>query len=64
MQVPVQVAVLVTAIDIRAQETKTFPVSGAPRVNIGTFDGSIVVHGWDRPEVMYTATKRSEEEET
>lgn len=45
-----------------AQDTKSFPVTGSPRVNIGTFDGAIVVHGWDKPEVMYTATKRSEEE--
>lgn len=44
------------------QETKSFPVSGSPRVNIGTFDGSIVVHGWDKNEVMYNATKRADEE--
>lgn len=45
-----------------SQETKSFPVSGAPRVNIGTFDGSIVVHGWDKPEVMYSVTKRADED--
>jgi len=45
-----------------SQETKSFAVSGSPRINIGTFDGSIVVHGWDKPEVMYTATKRAEED--
>jgi DUF4097 and DUF4098 domain-containing protein YvlB len=45
-----------------AQETRSFPVTTAPRVNIGTFDGSIVVHGWDKPEVQYTVTKRSEDE--
>lgn len=45
-----------------AQESKTFSVSGTPRINIGTFDGSIVVHGWDKPEVMYTATKRAEDD--
>ena len=42
-----------------SQESKTFAVSGTPRVNIGTFDGSVVVHGWDKPEVMYVVTKRS-----
>ena len=41
------------------QESKTFAVSGSPRVNVGTFDGSITVHGWDKAEVMYTATKRA-----
>ncbi|HSE31966.1 MAG TPA: DUF4097 family beta strand repeat-containing protein [Pyrinomonadaceae bacterium] len=45
-----------------SQETKTFSVTGTPRVNIGTFDGSVVVHGWDKPEVMYTVTKRAEED--
>lgn len=45
-----------------AQESKSFSVSGVPRINIGTFDGSIVVRGWDKPEVMYTATKRAEDD--
>jgi DUF4097 and DUF4098 domain-containing protein YvlB len=44
------------------QESKTFAVSGTPRVNIGTFDGSVVVHGWDKPEVSYTVTKRADDE--
>ena len=44
------------------QETKTFSVSGVPRVNIGTFDGSVVVTGWDKPEVTYTVTKRADDE--
>lgn len=46
-----------------AQETKSFPVSGAPRVNVTTFDGRVTVHGWDKQEVTYTATKRAAEEE-
>src|SRR6266850_5239074 len=45
------------------QESKTFSVSGSPRVNIGTFDGPVTVHGWDKSEVMYTATKRAGDEE-
>ena len=45
-----------------AQETKTFTVDGTPRVNIGTFDGSITVHGWDKPEVTYTVSKRAEDD--
>jgi DUF4097 and DUF4098 domain-containing protein YvlB len=45
------------------QESKTFAVSGVPRVNVGTFDGPITVHGWDKAEVMYTATKRAGDEE-
>ena len=48
---------------VTAQETKSIPVSGTPRVNITTFDGSITVHGWDQPEVRYTANKRARDEE-
>jgi DUF4097 and DUF4098 domain-containing protein YvlB len=47
-----------------SQETKSFAVSGTPRVNINTFDGSIAVRGWDQAEVRYTATKRAEDEES
>jgi hypothetical protein len=46
-----------------SQESKTFTVSGSPRVNVSTFDGAVQVHGWDKSEVMYTATKRGDEEE-
>jgi DUF4097 and DUF4098 domain-containing protein YvlB len=45
------------------QETKSIPVTGTPRVNISTFDGSVIVHGWDQAEVRYTATKRANSEE-
>jgi DUF4097 and DUF4098 domain-containing protein YvlB len=48
---------------LTTQESKTFTVSGSPRVNIGTFDGPVTVHGWDKSEVMYTATKRAGDEE-
>jgi DUF4097 and DUF4098 domain-containing protein YvlB len=44
-------------------ESKTFAVAGSPRVNIVTFDGSVTVRGWDKPEVMYTATKRGADEQ-
>jgi DUF4097 and DUF4098 domain-containing protein YvlB len=40
------------------REQKTFTVSGQPRVNVSTFDGSVTVHGWDKQEVSYTVTKR------
>ena len=45
------------------RESKSFSVSGSPRVNIVTFDGTITVHGWDKSEVMYTATKRGGDEQ-
>lgn len=46
-----------------SQETKSFTVNGTPSVNIGTFDGSITIHGWDKSEVTYTATKRANDED-
>lgn len=42
-----------------AQETRTFTVSGTPRVSITTFDGPVTVRGWDKQEVSYTATKHA-----
>lgn len=45
------------------RESKSFSVAGSPRVNIVTFDGNISVHGWDKPEVTYTATKRAGDEQ-
>jgi len=48
---------------VSTQETKTFTVTGTPRVNVVTFDGAVVVHGWDKSEVMYTATSRADDDE-
>jgi DUF4097 and DUF4098 domain-containing protein YvlB len=45
-----------------AKESKTFAVSGSPRVTINTFDGHVTIHGWDKPEVTYNATKGSHDE--
>jgi DUF4097 and DUF4098 domain-containing protein YvlB len=39
-------------------------VNGSPRVTINTFDGRVTVHGWDKPEVTYTAIKGSHDEES
>ena len=47
-----------------AQESKSFNVSGTPRVNITTFDGPITIRAWDKPEVHFTATKRAQDEES
>ncbi len=45
------------------RESKTFSIAGSPHVNIVTFDGAVTVRGWDKPEVMYTATKRGGDEQ-
>lgn len=49
---------------VQEKETRTFSVNGAPRVTINTFDGHVMVHGWDKPEVAYTAVKGSHDEES
>ena len=45
-----------------AKESRTFAVSGSPRVTINTFDGQVTIRGWDKPEVMYNAVKASHDE--
>ncbi|MDX6696596.1 MAG: hypothetical protein QOF02_4199 [Blastocatellia bacterium] len=46
------------------RESKSFPVSGAPRLTLNTFDGRISIRSWDKPEVMLTAIKRAGNEQS
>jgi DUF4097 and DUF4098 domain-containing protein YvlB len=41
-----------------SREEKRFAVSGAPDVRVTTFDGSIQIQSWDRPEVLVEIEKR------
>src|SRR5687767_6015502 len=41
-----------------AREEKRFAASGTPDVRLTTFDGSIEVRSWDRPEVVVEIEKR------
>jgi DUF4097 and DUF4098 domain-containing protein YvlB len=45
------------------RDSKTFNVSGTPVLNLQTFDGSITVHGWDKPEVQLNINKRAASEQ-
>ena len=38
---------------------KRFSVSGVPSVTVGTFDGSVEVSTWDRPEVLVTIERHA-----
>lgn len=49
---------------VTAKENRTFAVSGSPRITLNTFDGRVTVHGWDKQEVTYTATKAARDEDT
>ena len=41
-----------------AREEKRFTVTGTATLDFSTFDGSIEVRGWDRPDVVVTIEKR------
>jgi len=43
-------------------ETNTLSVPANARVNVSTDEGPITIRGWDKSEVMYTATKHGEDE--
>ena len=47
---------------LSARETLTFKVTGQPQVILDTFDGSIELHSWDRPEVEVEIEKRAMEQ--
>lgn len=47
---------------LSARETLTFKVTGQPEVILDTFDGSIELHSWDRPEVEVEIEKRAMEQ--
>jgi hypothetical protein len=42
-----------------AHEDKRFQVTGTPNLSLTTFDGSVVVRSWDRPEVLVEVEKRA-----
>lgn len=45
------------------RDSKSFAVSGTPRVTVETFDGAVNVRAWDKQEVSYTAIKRADNQE-
>ena len=43
---------------VRVREEKRFTTKGRPTVQLATFDGSIVIRGWDRDEISVEVEKR------
>ncbi len=43
---------------VRVREEKRFTTKGRPTVHLATFDGSIVIRGWDRDEISVEIEKR------
>lgn len=45
------------------REEKRFTVDGVAELTLNTFDGSVEVRGWDRPDVVVEIEKRAEDKE-
>jgi DUF4097 and DUF4098 domain-containing protein YvlB len=44
------------------RDEKHFPVTGTPEVVLGTFDGSIEIRPWDKPDVQVVVEKRGRDQ--
>ncbi len=44
------------------RDSAHFDVEGKPQVNVETFDGAVVIRGWDKPQVNVVVVKRSSTE--
>jgi DUF4097 and DUF4098 domain-containing protein YvlB len=56
----------VVAVDSHSEivrEEKRFTVDGTPDVRVATFDGSIQIQAWDRPEILVEIEKRGPSKE-
>ena len=45
------------------RDEKHFPVTGKPEVVLGTFDGSIEIRPWDKPDVQVVVEKRGRDQD-
>jgi hypothetical protein len=45
------------------RDEKRFSVSGRPDLSVSTFDGSVEIRAWDRPEVLVVIEKRAGDKE-
>lgn len=45
------------------RDSKSFNVTGTPRVTVETFDGAVNVRAWDKQEVSYTVSKRAADQD-
>jgi hypothetical protein len=48
---------------LRVREERRFTVKGTPDVRLATFDGSVVIRGWDRDEVSVEIEKRGRDQQ-
>jgi DUF4097 and DUF4098 domain-containing protein YvlB len=52
------VGIRVDTDGVRVREEKRFTTKGRPTVQLATFDGAIVIRGWDRDEISVEVEKR------
>jgi DUF4097 and DUF4098 domain-containing protein YvlB len=45
------------------RQTKTFQVTGTPRITVQTFDGPVIVRAWDKQEVTINSIERAGDEQ-
>jgi hypothetical protein len=53
----------VDAHGVTARDERRFTVSGTPELTLATFDGSIEIRAWDRPEVEVVVERRADTKE-
>lgn len=54
--------ITIGSAEVTVKEEKRFTVSGSSTLDLSTFDGSIRVRGWDRPEVLVEVVKRGRDQ--
>ncbi len=46
-------------LELTERETRSFAVSGTPRIKVDNFEGSITVRAWDQQQVSFVAVKQA-----
>jgi DUF4097 and DUF4098 domain-containing protein YvlB len=55
--------ITVGAAEYKVREEKRFAITGASQVHLSTFDGSIEIRGWDRPEILIEVEKQGSDQQ-
>ena len=55
--------ITVGAAEFKVREEKRFTVQSGSTVKLSTFDGSIEIRGWDRPEVLIEIEKQGTDQQ-
>jgi hypothetical protein len=50
---------MTNSLELTERESRSFAVSGMPRIKVSNFEGPITVRAWDQPEVKFIAVKQA-----